>query len=339
MRKSKLSVLLIILLIGFFAACERNDDEPILPKTEISRLYVSFLDVKTDDLQDPYNNIAVFDPAHAGEFIKPFEYNSGVLEGAGIYFDPFAGKVFQGSLRDQSIKSFSVNSQGAVGTGSIFRDSTLLYQRDLVYDHSSKNLYVSDNLSESIYVYFQALNRNGNIRPNKKFKLTGQPWGMYLQGDTTRGDSLFIAMAGVSAEVQLLEHVSKIDSGNVAASKKIKIAGASDLRGIAYSDKLNTLFLSDFGSGKVYIIEHAREAFNTQGTVTPTRTIGGGQTQLETPIDISVDDREDKSLIYVIDRASKKLLRFKVSDDGNVVPDAVYSQFALTPVSIYIDAR
>ncbi|TCK82882.1 YncE family protein [Albibacterium bauzanense] len=339
MRKSGLFALLIIFSIGFFTACERNDDEPVLPKTEISRLYVSFFDVKTDDLEDPYNNIGVFDPAHAEQFLKPFEYNSGVMEGAGIYFDPFAGKVFQGSLRDQSIKSFSVNSQGAVGTGSTFRDSTLLYQRDLVYDHSSKNLYVSDNLSESIYVYFQALNRNGNIRPNKKFKLSGQPWGLYLQGDTTSGDSLFIVMAGASAEVQLLENLTKIDSGDVTASKKIKIAGATDLRGISYSNRLNTLFLTDFGSGKVYIIENAREAFNTQATITPTRVIGGAQTQMQTPIDISVDDREDKLLMYVIDRQSKKLLRFKVSDDGNVAPQAIYNQFALTPVSIYIDAR
>jgi DNA-binding beta-propeller fold protein YncE len=339
MRESRLFALLIIFSIGFFTACERNDDEPVLPRTEISRLYVSFFDVQTDDLEDPYNNIGVFDPAHAEQFLQPFEYNSGVLEGAGIYFDPFAGKVFQGSLRDRSIKSFSVNSQGAVGTGSTFRDSTLVYQRDLVYDHSSKNLYVSDNLSESIYVYFQALNRNGNIRPNKKFKLTGQPWGLHLQGDTTRGDSLFIVMAGAGAEVQLLQNLTKIDSGDVAASKKIKISGATDLRGITFSDRLNTLFLTDFGSGRVYIVENAREAFDTQGIIIPTRVIGGAQTQLQTPIDISVDDREDKLLIYVIDRESKKLLRFKISDEGNVLPEDVYNQFALTPVSIYIDAR
>lgn len=339
MRKSGLFILLFIFSIGFFSACERNDDEPVLPTTEISRLYVSFFDVKTDDLEDPYKNIAVFDPANSETFLKPFDYNTGVLEGAGVYFDPFAGKVFQGSLRDQSIKSFSVNAQGAVGTGSTFRDSTLLYQRDLVYDHSSKNLYVSDNLSQSIYVYFQALNRNGNIRPNKKFKLNGQPWGLYLQGDTTRGDSLFIVMAGASAEVQLLQNLTKIDSGDVAASKSIKISGATDLRGITYSDRLNTLFLTDFGSGKVYIIEHAKEAFNTQGVIAPTRIIEGTQTQLKTPIDISVDDREGKLLIYVIDRESKKLLRFKIQDDGNVIPDAVYGQFALTPVSIYSDVR
>lgn len=339
MKKSGIFFLLIVFSICFFTACERNDDEPTLPKAEISRLYVSFFDVQTDDLEDPYNNIAVFDPADAEQFLKPFEYNSGVLEGAGIYFNPFAGKVFQGSLRDRSIKSFSVNTQGAVGTGSAFRDSTLLYQRDLVYDHSSKNLYVSDNLSQSIYVYSQALNRNGNILPNKKFKLTGQPWGLYLQGDTTSGDSLFIAIAGASAEVQLLENLTKIDSGDVTASKRIKIAGATDLRGITYSNRLNTLFLTDFGSGKIYIIENAREAFNTQGTIVPTRTIGGGQTQLQTPIDISVDDREDRLWVYVIDRESKKLLRFSVSDNGNVAPNSVYDQFALTPVAIYIDAR
>jgi len=339
MEKPRLFILLIFFSLGLFAACERNDDEPILPKTPISRLYVSFSNVPADDLAEPFNNIAVFDPAHAESFSDPFAYNSEVVEGAGIYFDPFAGKVFQGSLRNQSIKSFSVNSQGAVGTGTTFRDSTLLSQRDLAYESSSKNLYVSDNLSESIYVYFQALNRNGAILPNKKFKLTGQPWGLHLQGDTIKGDSLFIAMAGASAEVQLLENLTKIDSGNVNASKRIKIAGASDLRGITYSSRLNMLLLTDFGSAKIYIIENAREAFNTQGTINPTRTIEGAQTQLQTPIDVSIDDREDKLLIYIADRDSRKILRFKSTDNGDVAPEAFYEFPILKPVSIHIDAR
>src|SRR5690606_38097728 len=163
MRKSGLFSLLFILSFGLFSACERNDDEPILPKTAISRLYVSFSDETLDDLQEPYRNIAVFDPAGSESLSEPFDYNSQVQGGAGIYFDAFAGRVFQGSFRNRSIKTFSVNNQGAVGTGTTFRDSTLLSQRDLAYDRSSRNLYVSDNLSQSIYVYTQALNRNGEV--------------------------------------------------------------------------------------------------------------------------------------------------------------------------------
>ena len=347
MRKSGLFSILIILSFGLFSACERNDDEPILPKTAISRLYVSFSDETLDDLQEPYRNIAVFDPAGSESLSEPFDYNSQVQGGAGIYFDAFAGRVFQGSFRNRSIKTFSVNNQGAVGTGTTFRDSTLLSQRDLAYDRSSRNLYVSDNLSQSIYVYTQALNRNGEVRPNKKFRLTGQPWGIHFQGDTTRGDSLFVVIAGANKEVQLLERTSRIDSGIVNISKKITIPNATDLRGITYSSKLNMLVLTDFGSSKIYIIENAKEAFNTPGNITPTRTIEGVSTQLRTPIDVSIDDRDDKLFIYVADNADKinnpankgKLLRFKTTDNGNIVPNALYEFPTLTPVSIHMDAR
>src|SRR5690606_34843013 len=104
---------------------------------------------------------------------------------------------------------------------------------------------------------------------------------------------LFVVIAGVSKEVQLLENVSRIDSGDVSTSKKITIPGATDLRGITYSSKLNMLILTDFGSSKIYIIENAKEAFNTSGSITPTRTIEGALTQLKTPIDVSIDDRDD----------------------------------------------
>jgi len=338
MRKPGLFVLIVIFSLSLFSACERNDDEPVLPQTEISRLYVSLEEVQRDDLQEPYDNIAVFDPADGESLLTPFAYNSRVIIGAGIYFNPFAGRVFQGSVENQSIKTFSVNTQGAVGSGTTFRDSTLINQRDLVYDHSSRNLYVSDNLSQSIFVYSQALNRNGEVRPSKKFQLSGQPWGLHLQGDTTRGDSLFIAIAGAGKEVQLLERPARIDSGIVSASKKITLPVATDLRGITYSSRLNTLVLADFAASKIYIIENAREAFTAQTMVTPTRIIEGASTQLQNPIDVSIDDRDDRLFIYVADRTSKKVLRFRSTDSGNVAPNAVF-QFALTPVSIHIDAR
>ena len=201
-------------------------------------------------------------------------------------------------------------------------------------------------------MYAQALNRNGEVGPNKRFHLTGQPWGLHLQSNADQsnpdqGDSLFIAIAGTSKEVQLLERISKIDSGIVSASKKIVIPGATDIRGITYSSRLDMLVLTDYGSGKIYIIENAKQAFTTQGNVTPTRTIEGAQTKLQTPIDVSIDDREEELFIYVADNAADnannnkeqgKVLRFKTTDSGNVAPNADY-QFTLTPVSIHLDAR
>lgn len=330
--------LIALLLLGIVASCERNDDEPVLPQTPISRLYVSFSDVQTSDLDEPYRNIEVFDPVHETPIPAPVKYNSEVDEGAGIFFDPFSSRIFQGSLRNQTIKTFSVNAQGSIGTGVSFTDSTLLAQRDLVYDYSSKYLYVSDNLAGSIYGYAQALTNNGEVPPNKIFELGGAPWGVYLKGDTLSGDSLFVTMAGQIKEVWLLDRPHEIDSGVVSASKKISIEGASDLRGIVFSSELNLLVLSDFSSNQIYVIENAREAFNTQGPVSPTRVIGGAETLLDGPIDVAIDDREDKELLYVISRNNKMLLRYALGDEGNVAPEASHS-FTLTPVSIYLDAR
>lgn len=338
MRDYKLFFLFIALSLGIITSCERNDDEPILPQTPISRLYVSFADEQTSDLDEPIRNIEVFDPANVTPFPTSVKYDSQVEEGAGIFFDPFSGRIFQGSLGNQTIRTFSVNAQGSIGTGVNFRDSTLLSQRDLAYDYSSKYLYVSDNLAGSIYGYAQALTNNGDVRPNKIFALGAAPWGIYFQGDTLSGDSLFVTMAGQLKEVWLLDKPHTIDSGTVSASKKISIANAGDLRGIAFSSKLNLLVLSDFSANQVYVIENAREAFNVQGTVTPARIISGTETQLDGPIDVAIDDREDSSYLYIINRNSKKLLRYSIGAEGNTAPEASHT-FTLEPVSIYLDAR
>jgi len=325
---------LILLLLAGFVACERNDDEPTLPPTRISRLYVSFSDVQTDDLAEPYKNIAIFDPSDAADLPDPERFESGVMEGAGITFNPFVSRVFQGSRQDSSIKSFSVNSMGVLGNGATFIDTTLASQPALVFDHVSTNLYVSNNTTNSIHVYENATARNGRTGPNKRFELDGQPRGLALSKD-----SLIIAFrTGTVNQVILLENPSKIDSGLVNTFKKIIIPNAVDVRGIAYSEELDLLAVSDVGKGEIYLIENVRDSFSENKSITPARTINGVATGIKEPIDVAIDDREDKMYLYVADRKAKKVFRFKLSDNGNVAPEASYT-FQLTPVSIYLDAR
>src|SRR5690606_9536326 len=175
-------------------------------------------------------------------------------------------------------------------------------------------------------------------RANKKFEFGGQPWGLHLQADSSGTRSLFIALAGAARQVYLLEDINAIDSGEVTSGERTTISGASDLRGVAYSAELDLLAVTDFGSGKVYMIENARQQLRSGGSVTPTRTLSGAQTQLESPIDVEIDSRSDRLKLYVIDRAAKKLLRFNIADNGNQEPEAVYD-VQLTPVSIHIDVR
>src|SRR3546814_14540202 len=124
-----------------------------------SDLYVSFSDIQNDDLGEPFKNIAIFDPSDGPILSEPEWFESNVIEGAGITFDPFVSRVFQGSQQDSTIKSFSVNQMGVLGSGSSFRDTTLGSQPDLVFDHISTNLYVSNNATNSIHVYENEIGR------------------------------------------------------------------------------------------------------------------------------------------------------------------------------------
>jgi hypothetical protein len=338
LKTLKIYLLPLLLIATGFIACKKSDDEPILPPTRISRLYVSFSDLQTDDLAIPYNNIAVFDPADSASLNEPVYFNSQVKEGAGIYFSPYAKRVFQGSIKDFMIRTFSISLTGVLGPASSFTDTTLVSQPDLAYDHISTNLYVSNNLTNSIHVYAKGAQRSGVLKhgPNKRFELQGQPRGLLLDND-----SLMVVLRSSEVnEIALLENPSKIDSGQVNGLQKITISGASDLRGITYSHKLNLLVLSDVATSTIYIIENAREAFTQNLTLTPTQTISGALTKIKNPIDVAIDDRDDKMFLYIADRAegNKAILRFNLSDRGNVAPEAFYN-LKLTPASIYLDAR
>ena len=329
----------LLLLATSIIACKKNDDEPILPPTRISRLYVSFSDVQTDDLATPFNNIAVFDPADSASLAQPNYFNSQVVEGSGIFFSPTAKRVFQGSVQNFSIKTFSVSVAGVLGSGTTFRDSTLTSQPDLAYDAVSTNLYVANNLTNSIHVYSRAAQLNGVLRngPIKRFQLSAQPRGLVLDNDSIM---VVLRASGGINEIGLLENPTKIDSGIVNLTKKITVTGASDLRGIAYSHKLNLLVVSDAVTSKVYFIENAREAFTQNLTVPADEALSGALTRISQPIDVAIDDRDDKMFLYVADRAesTKSILRFSLSDRGNVAPQTAFA-LPLFPASIYLDAR
>lgn len=298
--------LFIVLLV--LPACKKNDDEPILPATRISRLYVSFSDIQLDDLAEPYNNIGVFDPADSANFPTMDAFNSKALEGAGIFYNPYARRVFQSSIQDFSVKTFSVSQTGVLGPASSFIDSTLVSQFDLAYDHKSLNLYVSNNLTNSIHVYDKASSRNGVLPfgPNKRFVLEGQPRGLVLDNDSL----LLVLRTGVQNSIALLEKPSAIDSGVVQPSALLLFPNAEDLRGLAYSSKLDLLVTTDVKTGRVYFIPNAKTAFMNRETLAAPQFLGGINSEFIEPIDVAIDDRDDKAFLYVADRKLKESFAF-----------------------------
>ena len=329
--------LFIFLLISgaLFSGCTKDKNEP-LPQSAISRLYVSNADTDASVM-----NTMIFDPADGAKLENPYGFDSKLPDGNGILFDPFSGTVFQIGREAKNIKTFTVNTDGSLTGKGSFVDDGLLSAREIAFDRTRKMLYVSSNIDSAIYVYAGIDTINGNAKANKKIKLKGgQPWGIHLEND-----NLFVVLDQGKVEVQLFETASALAVGTLEPTKKITIAGARRLHGITYSAAQDVLILTDIGDassgldGSIYIIEGAAAKFTPGGAqITPTRVISGQATQLGNPVDVAFDARTDKGLIYVAEKANKKILVFKVADSGNVAPSVVGS-LESSPEAIYLDAR
>ncbi|HLW49865.1 MAG TPA: hypothetical protein VKZ78_02750 [Sphingobacteriaceae bacterium] len=318
-------------------ACVRNDDEPLIPSAPISRLYVSLLEFQTDETADPYSNLLVIDPAN-GEQAAGSLFNSGVREGSGVFFSPEVSRVFQGSVLDQSIILMNVTDVGIPQRSGQLRNEDLTAIRGLHYHHGSRNLFVANNWTPSgIYVFDNPLNRNGDVEPLRYFPLGGvRPWGI-----TMWDDNLLVVRTGVSGGVNLYTNMSSKLEGTEDLSPQavLTVAGADALRGIAYSEILDLLVLTEFEKGQILIFENASQLFSGgSDVITPTRVISGSNTGLAGPIDVAIDDRAGGQMLYVADKPSKSILRFNLEAQGNTSP-LFQTRLPLTPESLFLDAR
>lgn len=326
-----------IFFVLMLSACVKDDNEP-LPKSSVSRLYVSNADIDASVM-----STIVFDPADGEKLDNPDKYDTKLPDGNGIVFDPFSGTVFQVSRQAKNIRTFTVKTDGSLVQKGSFIDDGLISAREIAFDRARNLLYVASNTDSSLYVYRGLDTLAGTVRATKKLKLRGQPWGIHLEND-----NLFVVIDQESVQVQLFENASSLVVGTVDPTKKISVPGARRLHGITYSPTRDALILTDIGDavgssansdGKIYVIEGAMAKFTANGTaVTPNRTISGISTELGNPVDVAWDTRKDKDFIYVAEKANKKILVFKFMDSGNASPirEAKLDSF---PEAIYLDAR
>lgn len=328
---------LYLLPLFILSACTKDDNEA-MPQSTISRLYVSNADTDAAVV-----NTMIFDPADLSTFTDPYKFDSKLPDGNGILFNPYSGTVIQVSRKNKNIRTFRVNTDGSLTNANSFVDEGLLSAREMAYDRSRDVLYISSNIDSAIYVYVKASSLTGTVSAFKKLKLNGQPWGIHL--DNNR---LFVAIDLDRKEVQLFENVSDLAVGNISPAKKITINGANRLHGITYSADRDILLITDIAEssasgydtdGKIYVIKNVATEFMANGKlVTPTSTIKGFNTNLGNPVDIAWDDRVSKDLIYVAEKANRKILVFKLNDNGDVKPSAIAS-LSSSPEAIYLDAR
>lgn len=348
-------------------SCMRNDDEPAMPVRPISRLYISVGNYQTNASEDPIDNVLLIDPADTTEMDVVLSHNSEALRGgAGIYFDPFQSAIFQAGYgtSDTTIRIMTVGTLGILQNSGQIQYSGLNAMRGLTYHYRSKILYVANSATvggrTTIYGYYLPYNRRGYTLPDRVLRLdpTMRPWGMVLWGD-----SLLVSNAGANGGVALYGGLSKVDSlvTDFQALSTVRIEGATALRGIAFVDSLDILVAADYGTGasdnpvadgRIYIIEgiKAKLAPGSTTTVTPTHTIRGALTGLTGPMDVAIDPRPGRRTIFVADYDAQvsggqrgRILRFQLSDDGNVAPEASLSLDTLgnarRPFGIFLDVR
>ena len=337
MKERFILKLICMLLLVLQLACTKDDNKP-MPLSTISRLYVSNADTDASIV-----NTLIFDRADENKFPEPYKFNSELPDANGILFDPFSGTVFQVSRKNRNIRTFKVNTDGSLVLKESFIDEALLSARDIAFDRGRDLLYVSSDIDSAVYIYNSVSKLKGTVTASKKLKLNGRPRGMFL--DENR---LFIVIDQNRAEVQLFENASELLAGTINTEKKLVLSGAIRLHGITYSAQRDILLLTDIAEvsnagfdtdGAIHFISGAMEKFKSPGTaIVPSKTIKGINTLLGNPTDIAWDERSDKDLIYVSEKAGKKILVFKYADTGNTAP-SVKADLGSSPEAIYLDAR
>ncbi|WP_345230515.1 hypothetical protein [Olivibacter ginsenosidimutans] len=356
MRRAFLLSFLVLLIVGVWVTCKRADDEPDYPISPISRLYVSFSDLATDD-SGPLENIVVYDPADSTDYFPTTgsseALNSTPKRGMGIFFSPILSQGFQISHDDTTVKYFSVNDVGTLGTTSrSFKDTVQLHSpRAIEYDRYSDLLFITNDATDtaSLNMYYNPGKLSGQQYPKKRLQLDARPWdlasGMKISDDSV----MLVSMLGDTKQIWAFK-MHNITAGDQLVKGTpdytLTITGANDLRGIAYSDSLDMLAITDLGEdasgttvdGKVYLIENASQVIASGGNILPSRIITGAATTLANPVDVAIAGSPDRNqFIYVADR-NKRILRFAIDAASDTAPDQSVST-SLTPSFIYLDAR
>jgi len=337
MKERFILKLICLLSLILPLACTKDDNKP-MPQSTVSRLYVSNADTDASVV-----NTIIFDRADESKFPEPYKFSSQLPDANGILFDPFSGVVFQVSRKNKNIRTFRVNTDGSLSNKESFIDEGLLSARDMVFDRGRDLLYISSDIDSAVYVYNTASKLKGTVTASKKLKLNGKPWGMFLEDNR-----LFVVIDQGRTEVQLFENASELVVGTIIPEKKLTLSGAVRFHGITYSSQRDILLLTDIAEasgagfdtdGAIHFITGALEKFTAAGAaIAPSKTIKGLNTLLGNPTDIAWDERSDKDLIYVSEKAGKKILVFKYTDTGDAVP-SVRADLNSSPEAIYLDAR
>lgn len=351
-----------------FSSCQRDDDEPVKALKPISRLYVSTSNYQANTTSPALYNVFVVSPADSNSFeIDPLSrHTSSALGGSAIHFSPYAQSIFQSSMnapayRDTSIYVMPVSDKGVISNGNVIGNRRFNNVKGLWYyvhntpgntTNITNNYLLMTNLgvdTVSLFIIDQPRNKRGFTRPRYELMLDYRPWSIQMDVD-----DLLLSRTedngGIVVYKNLPAALGRDTVLNIEPTYEFTVTGANNIRGLSYSRDRDVLALTDYsgdavGNGRILIFENFSQ-YTGSTTITPTRIITGTNTLLHQPIDVALDTREgedDALFIYVADAGAqtRSILRFKLSDNGNVEPDQVLEILnnRQTPQSISLDSR
>lgn len=363
-------LLSIVAVVGMFCVvgCSRNDDEPARERKAISRLYVSTSDYAENSAGADLFNVWAVDSVTADKLPAPsdfYRFTSAAKGGNMIHYSPFSGGVlFQGSMNpranlDTAVHVMSISKTGVISNGSSIRNRIYdkvrglyytvvndgkLSEDYLLYANASDTTNGLDVPNYNLFAIDRPRNKGSFTRPRYKMKLTDNPWGV-LGVD----NDLLISKADVNGGVRVFKNfiprlLANGDTTMAAPDNYLlTVAGASNIRGLAYSKASDILLLTDFtqngtSAGRILIFEKFSQ-YQAEQTITPTRIVEGALTRLIEPLDVAVDTREGGKYFFVADPVARRVFRFLITDEGNVAPNGELSFSDRPPRSLSLDSR
>ena len=367
-------IVLFASLIGV-ASCKKLDDEPEKGRpTLISRLYISFSDYRTNN---SIKNLMIVDPADTNTLNNTVQYLSPAKGGGPVLFDPNATSIFQASSGTVTQDTFiqriplddiygnpgDASKLGFTGFRNVVGLGYYTYaQQNGTGGSAVTNFLLAATGGNMLYAISRPEGKGGaggskiidkqislgDIEPASLTLLQGNPadknekWVLIGFNDEAKNRIGFAVYKGLKQELIDRARDTIINKDRFEPALTVYVEGKKDLRAVSYAPN-RKLFAVATGEGEeVLFFRNPTELFNGTGDkiIRPDYVIGGSATGLQEPAGVAIDDRiENGKFLYISDAKSRKISRFKLTDEGNVAPELTKVYGTLIPNYIFLDAR
>ena len=368
-------IVLFASLIGV-ASCKKLDDEPDRGEAAlISRLYISFQNYQPNS--SSIKNLFIVDPADTNNLDNIYQYLSPAKGGGPVIFDPNAKSIFQASegsvAQDTFIQRIALDDiYGIPGSASGIGYTGFANVRGLAYytyaqqngtsGSTVTNFLLAVTGRNMLYAVSRPEGKGGstggskiidkqislgNINPSSLTLLQGNPddkndkWllvGFNDEGtDKRSGFAVYKQLKN-----ELINRVADtiVNSNTFSPAMKVYVNGKTGLGAVSYAP--NKQLLAVTAGSEVLFFKNPDALFSgsTEQNVSPDYVIGGSNTGLKQIGGVAIDDRtKNGQFFYVSDSENGKVVRFKLTDQGNATPDITKNYGNLLPNYIFLDAR